>query len=279
MIDILLSTYNGQKFVNAQIDSILAQTCTHWRLMVRDDGSTDQTLAIVRNYANNYPNVVLIEDTQNLGVCRSFEALLSRSDADYFMFCDQDDVWLPTKVADTLALMQEQEKALGKQTPIMVHTDVRVVDENLHTLADSFFEMKNLQPDLIHANLHYSLLYTCTTGCTLMGNAATRRIALPFPKGIVMHDNWIDRVVALRGGCCVALHKATMLYRQHGHNVCGADQKPSLRERVQRQLRDYQAYKPYVKGCCLAKYLFWKGMFYVKSRQAKHHRTLTHHKV
>ena len=100
MIDILLSTYNGEVFLGELIDSVMGQTYQDCRLLVRDDGSTDGTLGILRTYQDNYPQrIVLTNDMLgNVGVIKSFELLLANSSSEYIMFCDQDDVWLPNKV-------------------------------------------------------------------------------------------------------------------------------------------------------------------------------------
>ncbi|MCQ2350847.1 MAG: glycosyltransferase family 2 protein [Paludibacteraceae bacterium] len=269
MIDILLSTYNGEMFIREQLDSIIAQTYKDWRLLIRDDGSRDNTVSIIESYAKNYNNIELLPSNGNIGVVKSFETLLKESNAEYFMFCDQDDVWLPNKIEDTFNKMAEQESLLGKSTPILIHTDVTVVDSELNIIAPSFFAYRNLQPDLIHSNLNYTLLYACTTGCTMLCNMAAGRVSLPFPDNVVMHDNHIDRAVAMNAGKCVALHKSTMLYRQHRDNVCGANKPMSLKERIRKQKSDYESYKQYVKRFSFTKYLFWKTLFYVKSRWHK----------
>ena len=102
MIDILLSTYNGEKYLNEQIISIQNQSEKDWRLLVRDDGSSDNTLRLLEYFASQDKRIILIKDDKgNLGVVRSFEILLAQSNADYIMFADQDDVWLANKIRDT----------------------------------------------------------------------------------------------------------------------------------------------------------------------------------
>ena len=99
-VDILLATYNGERFLDEQMHSLLSQSYTEWHLIIRDDGSTDNTLAIIQRYKKQYPNkITILEDNlANLGACRNFGRILEQSDADYAMFCDQDDVWLPKKI-------------------------------------------------------------------------------------------------------------------------------------------------------------------------------------
>ena len=102
MIAILMSTYNGERYLREQIDSLLNQTYKDWKLYIRDDGSTDETISIIESYVNDYPDLIVLlkDDLGNLGSARSFMRILSVVDADYYMFCDQDDVWLPNKVKD-----------------------------------------------------------------------------------------------------------------------------------------------------------------------------------
>ena len=109
MIAILLSTYNGSKYLREQLNSIIDQTVKDWILYVRDDGSTDETIDIIKEYVSLYPNINYIEDIQNLGSARSFMKLLSLVEADHYMFCDQDDVWLPTKIEVSLMEMKKQK--------------------------------------------------------------------------------------------------------------------------------------------------------------------------
>ena len=111
-IDILLATCNGALYLPEQLDSLLAQTCRGWRLLVRDDGSSDGTREILENYRSRHPDVIMIipGEGQNLGACGNFSCLLEQSDAPYIMFCDQDDVWLPDKIEITLTAMRELER-------------------------------------------------------------------------------------------------------------------------------------------------------------------------
>ena len=139
---ILLSTYNGEKYLKVQLDSLFSQSYKNFKLIARDDGSSDKTLEILKYY-----DIELLSSNENIGVKSSFETLLKyafeNSDADYFMFCDQDDVWNQDKVELTFQKMYEMEE-LYKNTPILVHTDLEVVDENLHTINPSFMKLQIL---------------------------------------------------------------------------------------------------------------------------------------
>ena len=137
-IAILLATYNGARFIREQIDSIKDQTYKDWDLYVRDDGSTDNTVSIIQEYENMNPNIHLFEDEEkHIGAKNSFMKLLSAIDSDYYMFCDQDDIWLPTKIEHSVDLLEKTEKKYPNK-PIIVHTDVTVVDGNLNVLSQSY---------------------------------------------------------------------------------------------------------------------------------------------
>jgi len=211
-IDILLPTYNGEKFIKEQIESVLNQSYENWRLLVRDDGSSDSTVEIVKNYTAQYPQkIVLIEDDKDhLGACQSFAQLLNHSTSDYIMFCDQDDIWLPDKIELTLNKMLELEKTYDQ--PILVHTDVKVVDENLNILRDSFWRYQRVNPDL--KSLNHLLIQNNVTGCAMMINKRLKEISLPIPTEAIMYDWWIG-LVASTFGVIEYIKKPTVLYRQH----------------------------------------------------------------
>ncbi|OHB69183.1 MAG: hypothetical protein A2V70_02080, partial [Planctomycetes bacterium RBG_13_63_9] len=216
-VDILLATYNGARFVEAQIESLLQQTYPGIRLLVHDDGSSDATLAILRRFAAQSPGKVLLVDggRTNLGTSGSFSFLLEHASADYVMFSDQDDVWQRSKVEATLRRMRQIECAGGADCPILVHTDMAVVDEHLRMLSPSFWAYQRLDPQR-GASLKRLLVQNVVTGCASMINRALLRKAMPIPPG-VMHDGWLALVAAVFGRL-ECLRRSTMLYRQHSGN-------------------------------------------------------------
>jgi glycosyltransferase involved in cell wall biosynthesis len=221
-IDILIATYNGGRYLEQQIDSVLAQSITNWRLIIRDDCSTDNTREIIGHYLAKYPDKFVLLDNGGLrlGSCQNFTSLLQYSTSEYIMFCDQDDVWLPHKIAVTFEKLREMEASFGKETPLMVYTDLKVVDENLEALANSFWQMLHLNPE--NGNkLNRLVLQNVSNGCAMMINKPLRDRALPIPVKAMMHDWWLTLVVATFGRSAY-LPEPTVLYRQHGMNVCGA---------------------------------------------------------
>lgn len=217
-IDILLATYNGERFIAEQLDSLLRQTWPDFRVLVRDDGSSDSTPDILKRYAAAYPaHITLCEDHRNLGVIGNFAELMRLSDAPYIMFCDQDDVWLPGKVETSFAALRRLEHRHGGEVPLLVHTDLRVVNEALETMAPSFLRQARLQTGHTLGRL---LIKNNVTGCTTLFNRALLEKALPIPDNCLMHDWWIALVAAAFGHVSL-LPRADILYRQHGRNVAG----------------------------------------------------------
>lgn len=222
-VDILLATYNGARFLPEQLASIQAQTHPDWRLLVRDDGSTDGSLAIIEEFTQRHSAKVRVlrDGRERLGARGNFAALLEASDAPYFMFCDQDDVWLPDKVADLLRALQAVEQRRGADTPILVHSDLIVADEQLRVLHRSFWRRARLLEPSAHRPPIRLSLRNYVTGCASIGNAALSRAALPIPSEAHMHDWWVALVAAVLGE--IAEHEnPTVLYRQHQSNDLGA---------------------------------------------------------
>jgi hypothetical protein len=221
MIDILLATYNGQAHLAEQIDSLLAQEFVAWRLLARDDGSKDGTVELLEAYAGRLKGrmTLLPNSGGNLGPMGNFLELMRHSDADHIMLCDQDDVWLPGKIGMTLAKMREMESEQGRDKPLLVHTDFRVVDEHLNILAESGWRYQKTDPD--RDSLNRLLVQNVATGCTVMINRALRDLALPVPGEALMHDHWLALAAAAFGKIGY-LPTPTLLYRQHGGNEVGA---------------------------------------------------------
>ena len=223
-IAILLPTYNGSKYVRELIDSILAQSLQDFTLYIRDDGSKDKTLDIVSKYANDNANVVCIPSEGNLGPRYVFFAMMEIVDSNYYMFCDQDDVWMPSKVEDTFMKLKETEQ-LYPNKPVIVHTDLRIVDGELNLIAESLWKYRGYDVDLPHT-FPYLCHYNDITGCTMMINSLAKQaskgaLGLKLPD-FMYHDNLISILATRKGGIVVPLKKATIIYRRHGDNETDA---------------------------------------------------------
>jgi len=223
-VDILLATYNGGRFLSLLLDSIVAQTHSDWRLLVRDDGSNDDTLDIIKQFITMHgADIQIIDDGGiKLGACGSFAELMRYSGSEYIAFCDQDDCWRPEKLKLQLAAIKQLESVHGKAKPILVHTDLEVVDEKLDTLDESFWHYQNLKPAAMQ-HLERLLVQNCVTGCATMINGALKLRALPISERAIMHDWWLA-LVASACGVIAQLDITTVRYRQHGANQLGARQ-------------------------------------------------------
>lgn len=223
MLDILLAAYNGERFLREQLDSLLAQSWTDWRLSASDDGSTDGTAAILDEYAALHPGrITRLHHGGRFGSARDhFFWLMAQCKSPYVMFCDQDDVWQSDKVEKTMALLLRAEAAYGADTPVLVFTDLTPVDESLRPLAPSLMKMQ--KQDASHLDYRAILFQNIVTGCATGVNRAMVRLAgqCPNPSQVIMHDWWLA-LVAARFGKMVYLGESTMLYRQHGGNSVGA---------------------------------------------------------
>jgi len=215
-----MATYNGEKYLKQQIDSILAQSNKKWELLIRDDGSHDDTVSIITDYQKKHPNKIkLIRDNKHhLGANLNFGQLLQYTNGEYIMFSDQDDIWLPNKIELTLRAMKSA-KQLYPEKPLLVHTDLKVVDPNLNTIAESMWSYQKLFPE-IGDNLKTIMAKNVVTGCAMMINSKAKAVSTPIAREAVMYDWWIAINVA-KYGKIVPVSVASILYRQHSDNLIG----------------------------------------------------------
>lgn len=212
-VNILMSTYNGEKFVAEQIESIQKQTYTDWNLIIRDDGSKDGTCEIIENFINNDSRIKLIR-AENVGVIKSFhELVINNNDADFYFFADQDDYWLPEK----LTIMLEEAKKHDNTIPVMYYTDLKVTDKDLNVTSES---MIRSQSDHANTSLVQELTENTVTGGASMINHELAKL-WQTTNDIIMHD-WYLAIVAAALGELVYIDQPTHLYRQHDSNVLGA---------------------------------------------------------
>ncbi|MFR9534687.1 MAG: glycosyltransferase family 2 protein [Rikenellaceae bacterium] len=218
-LSILLATYNSVKFLESQIESLLNQTYTGFTIYVHDDGSTDNTVEILRSYAASHSNIVLLEDaTHARGAMRSFMWMLEHVEADYYMFCDHDDVWLPQKIELSLGKMREIETV---NTPAMVFTNLKVVDGELNVIAESMWGYEKLRPAYL-SQLKFAVTKNIFTGCTMLFNNSAKQVSLPLSPKALMHDSWVGLKVLANAGVVGYVETPQVLYRQHGNNVVGS---------------------------------------------------------
>ena len=214
-IHILLSTYNGEQFLAEQIQSIQQQTVQDWKLLIRDDGSTDRTREIIREFVAQDSRIHWINENEskNLGVIKSFHNLAQFEEADVYFFSDQDDVWLPQKLELSLA----EARKYPAEMPLMVYMDLTVVNQDLEVLSNSMIRSQSG-----HANteLVQELTENTVTGGVAMVNHALIQLWNQ-TEDILMHD-WYLALLATAFGKLVYIDQPGELYRQHEHNVLGA---------------------------------------------------------
>ncbi len=244
-IDILLATYNGEEYLADQIGSLFNQTHVGWHLIVRDDGSTDATRPILVDFKKKHPEkITLIEDgLGNLGACGNFAALLGHARADYIMFCDQDDVWLPDKIDRTLRKMTGLTGRFGGSVPLLVYSDMKIADREVRTIADSYWDYQAFNPESGKV-LSRMLVSNVIIGCTVMINRTLRDMAVPLPPETLMHDWWAG-LVSVALGKNDFIKEPTVLYRQHGSNVVGATWTMSLGS-IMNKLRDMKKHREFL---------------------------------
>lgn len=221
-IAVLMSTYNGSRYLREQIDSILAQKDVNVRLIVRDDGSDDNTLDILKEYAQS--GKLQWYNGENLKPLGSFMHLLFNCpESDYYSFSDQDDVWLTDKLSKSVKRMIDVETS-NPDKPIIVHTDMSVVDSELSITSKSFWDNNGIRPDILKT-FEMLACYNGVNGCTLLMNNAARNLIKEkyFLQSLFIHDVMCSLIVSANGGIIEYVDEPTLLYRQHEGNVVGAD--------------------------------------------------------
>lgn len=218
MVTILLAVYNGEKYLKEQIESLLNQSFSDINIIIRDDGSSDNSVSIINDFCQKHPEKISCISGNSTGSAKkNFATLLDACDDEYIMFCDQDDVWHHDKVEQTLKVMQRAE-AENKELPILVHTDLAVADERLNVISNSFFDFQKIS---FVMSLPQLLVQNNVTGCTVMINRALKQKCGAIPNECIMHDWWLA-LVAEAFGKIDCISKATIYYRQHGGNQVGA---------------------------------------------------------
>lgn len=240
-VDIIMSTYNGEKFLKEQVESIFASNHEHLELHVFDDGSSDETMQILKEFKHHYEHRLHIyENHRNLGVTKNFlhgirTVMEKDKDAQYFMCCDQDDFWHPDKVSKTLKRMKQMETRFGVDRPLLVFTDAVIADENLKEISDSFMKTQHFNTKKI--DLAHLLMENKCIGCTTMINRPYEQFLKHTPNAARYHDWWLALIAAAFGHISY-LPKATLDYRQHSSNVVGSVSFSSYVKRRMATIKD-----------------------------------------
>ena len=223
-VDILLATYigadflEGPDFLRQQIDSLLAQTYSNFRILIRDDGSTPETLEILNEYQRQNPEKIeVIEDeSQNLGCAQNFMRLMEHSSADYVCFADQDDIWHPDKVARSIRFLEELEEQHGTQTPLLMHHDYSIIDPQGDIRAASYDQKYKTQKS--DSSIRRMLVRALVYGFSSTANRALVNKVLPFPDNVHFHDAYISAVAKMAGEIGY-IPEPLSQHRIHDHNT------------------------------------------------------------
>jgi Glycosyltransferases involved in cell wall biogenesis len=220
-IAILMATYNGGQYVGEQIDSLLCQTFDDWHLYIHDDGSTDDTEDIIRTYASEHPlKITIMKYPSQGGACRNFLSMLEKVDAPYYMFCDQDDVWLRDKTEKTFDRMKTLEQQQADR-PLLVHSDLMLTDAQLNVTDMSFIRNQHIKIAAIKTFEDYAATNTVTGCTTLFNQYAKACIRRPYDRAI-LHDAWLCLSVVAQGGVVSFIDEPLVKYRQHDNNTLGS---------------------------------------------------------
>lgn len=219
-VDILLATYNGEKYLVEQLDSILLQTYSNFRLLISDDSSSDKTREILEEYRKKDSRIQLFFQEKNLGVIGNFEYLLKKVESKYFMLSDQDDIWKKDKIEKSVEKLEKTGSGL-------VYTDLEVVDADLNITYKSYWKLKGIYKKIKKYN-NFEALYlnNFVTGCTLISKKEYIKDILPFPNTskFVLHDYWIALMISQNAKISY-IEEPLIKYRQHKNNNIGSQKK------------------------------------------------------
>ena len=234
MIEILLATYNGERFLPEQIESIISQSFKDYNILASDDNSSDCTFEILRSYESVLGEKIKVVQSNTHSAKENFYNLLDMADAEYIALCDQDDFWESDRLKKSLEAIQRLEKRYGKETPILVHSDLEIVDENLNSQNKKMSELTGINEAIKYAKKESKYLYTISTeksfsrylvennitGNTVIINKALLDI-YKRPEVSFMHDWWLG-LIAFTFGKVGFLNECLVKYRQHENNELGA---------------------------------------------------------
>lgn len=221
MVDIVMATYNGEKYIREQIDSIINGTYKDVRFIIYDDCSTDGTLNILKEYEDSYPGLFeIIKNDENKGPTVAFLSALKETKSDYIFLADQDDYWYETRIEDMLEVIKLEEEKGEKL--IGVFSDSNVCDDKLKIKVSSFYENEEINP--YNLDLSYLIMENKVRGASLCVTGEIRKYLKSIPEGIKMYDWWLALIIETFGKLKY-YNKQLMAYRQHRDNVIGSINK------------------------------------------------------
>lgn len=241
MVQILMATYNGEKYIRKQIDSLIGQTYKNWKLFIRDDGSSDSTVDIIREYAKTDRRISFIVNSSDVhGWQINFQELIFCADknADYFMFCDQDDIWFDNKIEYYIEAMKKTEDQ-NPDKPVVIYADMDIIDGNDVKTCDSLNRVYPMRLFHITDSFFAHRVY----GCNEMFNKKVLELTILVLDNLYVermaHDGLVVKITAADGGIVRYLPKTTMHYRRDGNNVTVNQQLGMNIHKIISKLKNY----------------------------------------
>jgi glycosyltransferase involved in cell wall biosynthesis len=218
-VSVAMATYNGEKYLKQQVDSILSQLSREDELIISDDHSSDQTLSIIEKYTKEDPRVKLFMNEES-GVISNFENAIKHTQNDIIFLSDQDDIWKPEKV-ETVKFYYEKNPKIQ-----MIMSDITVVDNEIKTTIESFFEFRGSRSGVIKNIIKNSYI-----GCAMSFRRELKAQVLPIPRNVPMHDMWIGLVADMNKSALLIPEKL-IYYRRHDATVTTVENTSSLKEKI-----------------------------------------------
>jgi glycosyltransferase, family 2 len=211
-----MATYNGEKYLYEQIESILNQSYKNWILLIRDDKSEDSTVSIIEEYEKKDSRIRLLRDRKgNMGFVKNFEELLKNSQEEFIMFSDQDDYWEKDKIKNYIEILQKDEKL--SQIPLLIHSNSFICDKELKIVKEKFVD-SSIASEKNGNSYFFSYV---VQGSTVMINRKLKEICIPFLSSVTLHDRYFHLISEFFGKR-IFIDKSLMKYRQHMNNEIGA---------------------------------------------------------
>lgn len=232
LVSIVVCTYNGERFIGEQLQSILDQSYSNLEIIVGDDASQDNTVTIVKEYSDKHHNIRLLAYKDNLGYIKNFERTISRASGNYIALSDQDDFWMPRKIESLMKIIGSRDLA---------YCNSSFVDEKLQDMGIVFSQKKNM---ISSNNAIHLMLDNCVSGHAALFKKSLYNSAIPFPNHIP-HDWWLAYNAALQNGLTY-LDKTLVKYRHHGSNVIVSKnrlRKTKKQKRLEKRNRIASFYK------------------------------------
>lgn len=218
-VSVAMATYNGEKYLQQQVDSILSQLSSEDELIISDDHSTDKTLSIIEKYTKKDHRVKLFMNEEK-GVTSNFENAIKQTQNDIVFLSDQDDVWKPEKV-QTVKSYYEKNPNIQ-----MIMSDITVVDNDLNPTIESFYEFRGSRPGVMKNIIKNSYI-----GCAMSFRKELKPKILPIPRNVPMHDMWIGLVADMNHSALLIPEKL-IYYRRHDQTVTTVENTSSLKQKL-----------------------------------------------